>query len=273
MSDKTNECSNCSSFQRGETKGGELHSTGPHPPSIPTTPTTNPQTLTEERRERLARARAESLAKKNDAERLFQERKERLAKLRPSHAEIENAVRLNLKQVRAVIEDLTLPGTDEKIKEIGRAFEDRFYGRITEKQHYLRLLQIVATPETIEEKGTKRGESGFNAKSQTVNLEKAFNLGDPPAYSSAQKIPAPGRKTLYVGNLPFQTTEEELGNWFKEAGLTPASVTLVRDGSGQSHGFGFVEMNNDDANCAIQALNGEDFKGRKIVISEARQRS
>jgi cold-inducible RNA-binding protein len=79
-------------------------------------------------------------------------------------------------------------------------------------------------------------------------------------------------KKLYVGNLPFQATEEELGNWFKQAGVTAPNVTLVRDRfTGQPRGFGFVEVTNDDeANRAIQSLNGQDFMGRKIVVNEAR---
>ncbi len=74
-------------------------------------------------------------------------------------------------------------------------------------------------------------------------------------------------KKLYVGNLPFQATEEELGNWFSQAGATPGNITLVRDKfSGQPRGFGFVEINNDEeAERAIQALNGHDFMGRNVV--------
>jgi RNA recognition motif-containing protein len=79
-------------------------------------------------------------------------------------------------------------------------------------------------------------------------------------------------KKLYVGNLPFQATEEDVGNWFNQAGVTPANVTLVRDRfSGQPRGFGFVEVNNDDdAGRAVQALNGQDFMGRNVVVNEAR---
>ena len=79
-------------------------------------------------------------------------------------------------------------------------------------------------------------------------------------------------KKLYVGNLPFQATEEDVTNWFTEAGVTPSNVTLVRDRfSGQPRGFGFVEVNNDeDAGKAIQALNGHDFLGRNVVVNEAR---
>src|SRR2546428_13743122 len=79
-------------------------------------------------------------------------------------------------------------------------------------------------------------------------------------------------KKLYVGNLPFQATEEDLGNWFSQVGVSPANITLVRDRfSGQPRGFGFVEVNNDDdAGRAIQALNGHDFMGRSVVVNEAR---
>ncbi len=79
-------------------------------------------------------------------------------------------------------------------------------------------------------------------------------------------------KKLYVGNLPFQSTEEQLGNWFTQAGVTAANVTFVRDRfSGQPRGFGFVEINSDEeADRAIQALNGHDFMGRNLVVNEAR---
>ncbi len=79
-------------------------------------------------------------------------------------------------------------------------------------------------------------------------------------------------KKLYVGNLPFQATEEELGNWFSQAGVSAANITLVRDRfSGQPRGFGFVEINSDEeADRAIQSLNGQDFMGRNLVVNEAR---
>jgi cold-inducible RNA-binding protein len=79
-------------------------------------------------------------------------------------------------------------------------------------------------------------------------------------------------KKLYVGNLPFQATEEQLSTLFTQTGVTAANVTLVRDRfSGQPRGFGFVEVNSDDeAERAIQGLNGRDFMGRNIVVNEAR---
>ena len=79
-------------------------------------------------------------------------------------------------------------------------------------------------------------------------------------------------KKLYIGNLPFQATEEEIGEWFTQTGVTPSSVMLIRDRfTGQPRGFGFVEIQNDEeAARAVQALNGQQLKGRSIVVNEAR---
>jgi hypothetical protein len=79
-------------------------------------------------------------------------------------------------------------------------------------------------------------------------------------------------KKLYVGNVSYQANEEELNRWFAEAGFTVDSVSLIRDRySGEPRGFGFVEIANDDeADRAIQTLNGKDFLGRNLVVNEAR---
>jgi RNA recognition motif-containing protein len=81
-------------------------------------------------------------------------------------------------------------------------------------------------------------------------------------------------KKLYVGNLPFQATEQDISNWLTQAGATGARVSLVTDrDSGQPRGFGFVEIDNDEeAARVIQTLNGQDFMGRKVVVNEARPR-
>jgi RNA recognition motif-containing protein len=81
-------------------------------------------------------------------------------------------------------------------------------------------------------------------------------------------------KKLYVGNLPFQATEQDISNWIKQAGATVATLTLVTDKfTGQPRGFAFVEINNDEeAARVIQSLNGQDFMGRNVVVNEARPR-
>jgi cold-inducible RNA-binding protein len=79
-------------------------------------------------------------------------------------------------------------------------------------------------------------------------------------------------KKLYIGNLPFSATEEQLQEWFSQVGVTPSGVNLIRDRfTGQSRGFAFVEINSDeDADRAINSLNGQNFGGRNLVVNEAR---
>lgn len=79
-------------------------------------------------------------------------------------------------------------------------------------------------------------------------------------------------KKLYVGNLSFKATEEEVGALFAEVGVQPDSLTLLRDRfTGQPRGFGFAEIRDDaEAEKAIAALNGKDFLGRALVVNEAR---
>jgi cold-inducible RNA-binding protein len=75
---------------------------------------------------------------------------------------------------------------------------------------------------------------------------------------------------LYVGNLPFNVTEEEVKEYFSTVGEVQ-SVKIISDrDTGRSRGFCFVEMQNADA--AITDLNGKEMNGRKITVSEARER-
>ena len=78
-------------------------------------------------------------------------------------------------------------------------------------------------------------------------------------------------KKLYVGGLPYSTTEDQLRDAFAQAGAV-ASVAIIMDKmSGRSKGFGFVEMSSDDdAQKAIDMWNGKDFGGRTLTVNEAR---
>lgn len=79
-------------------------------------------------------------------------------------------------------------------------------------------------------------------------------------------------KSIYVGNLPFDATEDQLRDMFAPHG-TVESVKLVSDrDTGRPRGFGFVEMADRDAATAIQALNGQDFGGRPLRVNEAQPR-
>ena len=77
-------------------------------------------------------------------------------------------------------------------------------------------------------------------------------------------------KKVYVGNLPFRTTEEEIAELFSQAGAVE-SVSIITDReTGRSKGFGFVTMNGDDADKAIAQFNGAQFGGRALTVNEAR---
>ena len=78
---------------------------------------------------------------------------------------------------------------------------------------------------------------------------------------------------IYVGNLPFQATEDEVREAFEAYGSV-LSVRLITDReTGRPRGFGFVEMGSDsEANAAIEALNGSDMGGRALRVNSARPR-
>jgi RNA recognition motif-containing protein len=79
-------------------------------------------------------------------------------------------------------------------------------------------------------------------------------------------------KKIYVGNLPFSATDEEVRQLFEQHGSV-LSVNLISDReTGRPRGFGFVEMEDDDATSAISALDGQDFGGRSLRVNEARPR-
>lgn len=78
---------------------------------------------------------------------------------------------------------------------------------------------------------------------------------------------------IYVGNLPYSVSEDDVRQAFEAFGEV-ASVSMIKDKmTGQPRGFGFVEMNDDgEAQAAIDALNGKDLKGRAMVVNAARPR-
>jgi RNA recognition motif-containing protein len=79
-------------------------------------------------------------------------------------------------------------------------------------------------------------------------------------------------KKIYVGNLPFSATEDEIRGLFERHGSV-TSVSLINDReTGRPRGFGFVEMDEAGADAAIQALDGKDFGGRSLRVNEAQDR-
>jgi RNA recognition motif-containing protein len=80
-------------------------------------------------------------------------------------------------------------------------------------------------------------------------------------------------KNIYVGNLPFSATEDELRELFGTHG-TVQSVKLISDReTGRPRGFGFVEMEDDGADTAIEALDGQEMGGRTLKVNIARDRA
>ncbi len=79
---------------------------------------------------------------------------------------------------------------------------------------------------------------------------------------------------LYVGNLPFSTDESAVRALFEQNGRKVEEVKLISDrDTGRPRGFGFVEMgSDDDADKAIQELNGYELDGRQLTVNEARER-
>lgn len=82
-------------------------------------------------------------------------------------------------------------------------------------------------------------------------------------------------KRLYVGNIPYQTSEEQLRTLFEEGGGQVTEVKIVTDReTGRPRGFAFVELASDaEAEAAVGALNGKAFGGRPLTVSEARERA
>ncbi|OGC84293.1 RNA-binding protein [Candidatus Collierbacteria bacterium RIFCSPHIGHO2_02_FULL_49_10] len=81
-------------------------------------------------------------------------------------------------------------------------------------------------------------------------------------------------RKLFVGGLPYRTTNDELRDAFAKAGeVASASIVTDRE-TGRSRGFGFVEMANDgDADSAIQMWNGKEYDGRTLTVSDARPKA
>ncbi|HEX2644264.1 MAG TPA: RNA-binding protein [Thermoanaerobaculia bacterium] len=82
-----------------------------------------------------------------------------------------------------------------------------------------------------------------------------------------------GRR-LFVGNLNFATTGDDLKELFTESGTVESSTVMIDRATGRSRGFGFVEMSTDEeAQKAIEAMNGRSFQGRNLNVNEARERT
>src|ERR1700757_811075 len=79
---------------------------------------------------------------------------------------------------------------------------------------------------------------------------------------------------LYVGNLPYSTSEEDLRNLFSQYGNVESVAVITDRETGRSKGFGFVEFGDDnEARNAISALSGQEYGGRALTVNEARPKT
>lgn len=78
---------------------------------------------------------------------------------------------------------------------------------------------------------------------------------------------------LYVGNLSFHLTSDDLQDYFATAGTVESAKVIEDRETGRSRGFGFIEMSSDsEAAAAIEQFNGQEYEGRNLVVNEARPR-
>jgi RNA recognition motif-containing protein len=82
-----------------------------------------------------------------------------------------------------------------------------------------------------------------------------------------------GFMKLYVGNLAYNVSEDQLSDLFSRFGKPDSARVITDRDSGQSKGFGFVEFSDDSAAKAAMTLNGTDFGGRKLTVNEARPKN
>jgi RNA recognition motif-containing protein len=81
-------------------------------------------------------------------------------------------------------------------------------------------------------------------------------------------------KKLFVGNLNFKTTDDDLRTMFAQAGTIESATVMMDRATGRSRGFGFVEMSSDEeAEKAVKELNGQELQGRALNVNEARERT
>jgi len=79
-------------------------------------------------------------------------------------------------------------------------------------------------------------------------------------------------KKIYVGNLPWSTTEAELNDLFSPFGTVHSAAVITDRDTGRSRGFGFIEMDDADADKAIAELDGRDMGGRALRVNQAQER-
>src|ERR1700693_2322229 len=110
------------------------------------------------------------------------------------------------------------------------------------------------------------------------NSDESHGKSDPPSGATGTVIETPDEDPvsmkLYVGNLPYTTSEDDLRNLFSQYGNVESVAVITDRETGRSKGFGFVEFADDnEAKSAITALSGQEFSGRALTVNEARPKT
>ncbi len=179
---------------------------------------------------------------------------------------------------------LCFPELEELFAEVGRVQEaDLVTDSITGRSRGFGFVEMASDEEA---QAAIAKYHGYELEGQTLVVNEAKPQrgsalprgGDRPLQGRDRSAPAFERRPpssaggrLYVGNLPYTATSQDLQDLFAQVG-TVASVSLVTDrASGQSKGFGFVEMaSKEEAQAVIERFNGYDLKGRALKVNEAR---
>jgi len=117
-----------------------------------------------------------------------------------------------------------------------------------------------------------------HAVSRSPKTEISNGKSVPPNGATGSEIRTPEEDfvsmKLYVGNLPYQTSEEDLRTLFSQYGNVESVAVITDRETGRSKGFGFVEFGDDtEARNAISALSGQEFGGRALTVNEARPKT
>jgi RNA recognition motif-containing protein len=106
-----------------------------------------------------------------------------------------------------------------------------------------------------------------------MNMKESVNNVDARIFYSLRKRgDSLMATTLYVGNLPWSATEDSLTDAFGSHGQVISSRIITDKETGRSRGFGFVEVEDQDVDAMVSAMNGADMEGRQIVVNEAKPR-
>jgi RNA recognition motif-containing protein len=137
-------------------------------------------------------------------------------------------------------------------------------------QSLIALVDI--DPNDFREFLRRFGESENEDALELLRVAEENHLAKNSVRASQKRSYATGRK-LYVGNLAFQTTSEDLQELFASAGTVESAAVVEDRDTGRSRGFAFVEMSSDEeATSAIEQFNGKEVRGRALKVNEAQPR-